>query len=508
MDDAPLSATANIEGYVPFPDERIENYVEAGHWEGLTVHGVVDRVADGTPDRRAIVGPDREVTYGDLAANSRRLAGVFRAELGLEPDDLVTFQLPNCIEFVEAFLACSRLGVVPAFVLPRHREQELRHVVDLTESRAVVTAGGGGSGFDYVGLVDSIADDYDHLSARIAVTTDGSDAPAGWHDFGAMRDRGDPDAVADVDVNPCNPGLLMLSGGTSGLPKAIPRTHNDYVYLWKHIAREMGVNPDWTLVAGLPIPHSFAFGYVLGAALWSGASIAVEPSLKPDSLIRLVGRVDGDVITLVPKQLGDFLDGDADDVLSTLRVVCSGGQKVPPELVRRVADRWNAGFCNVFGMGEGPQVITRPDDPLDVQATTVGRPLGPGEELGIRDDDGAEVPRGELGELVVRGPGVFTGYLRNAAANAKSFDEGGLVPHRRRLLEASRRHLRGVGPAGRHDQPRGRDDIRAGHRGRARRTPEGRRRGRGRRPRRVAGRARRRGGRTPRRRRLPSRSTR
>jgi non-ribosomal peptide synthetase component E (peptide arylation enzyme) len=421
MDDAPLSATADIEGYVPFPDERIENYVEAGHWEGLTFHGVVDRVADETPDKRAIVGPDREVTYGDLAANSRRLAGAFRA-LSLDPDDMVTFQLPNCIEFVEAFLACSRLGVVPAFVLPRHREQELRHVVDLTESRAVVTVGNREKGFDYVGLVDRIADDYDHLEARVAVTADGTDAPAGWHDFGAMRDQGEE--VAGDDVNPCNPGLLMLSGGTSGLPKAIPRTHNDYVYLWKHIAREMGVDADWTLVAGLPIPHSFAFGYVLGAALWAGASVAVDPALKPDSLIRLVDRVDGDVITLVPKQLGDFLDADADGTLSTLRVVCSGGQKVPPELVRRVADRWNAGFCNVFGMGEGPQVITRPDDPLDVQATTVGRPLGPGEELRIVDD-GAEVPRGDLGELVVRGPGVFTGYLRNEDANAKSFDEGG-----------------------------------------------------------------------------------
>jgi non-ribosomal peptide synthetase component E (peptide arylation enzyme) len=76
-------------------------------------------------------------------------------------------------------------------------------------------------------------------------------------------------------------------------------------------------------------------------------------------------------------------------------------------------------------MGEGAQVISRPDDPLEVQATTVGRPIGPGDELRILDDEGQPAPQGDLGELVVRGPGVFTGYLRNDAANEKSFDEEG-----------------------------------------------------------------------------------
>jgi non-ribosomal peptide synthetase component E (peptide arylation enzyme) len=424
MDGRPDTVTADIEGYVPFPDDRIRRYVDEGHWRGLTFHAVVDRVADETPSRRAVIGPTRELSYGELAANSRRLAGAFRDDLGLRADDLVTLQLPNCVEFAEVFLACSRLGVVPALVLPRHREQELRHIVDLTESRAVVTVDDRYDlGFDYVDLVDGIVDDYDHLDARVAITADESEPPTGWHDLAAMRERGDE--TIGTDVNPCNPGLFMLSGGTSGLPKAIPRTHNDYVYLWEHIAAEMGVDADWTLVAGLPVPHSFAFGYVFGAALWAGAAFAVEPRLKPEPLIELVDRVDGDVITLIPKQLIDFLEAGDDATLSTLRVVGSGGQKVPPDLVRRVADRWDAGFCNVFGMGEGAQVITRPDDPLEVQATTVGRPIGPGDELRILDEEGQPVPQGDLGELVVRGPGVFTGYLRNDAANETSFDEEG-----------------------------------------------------------------------------------
>lgn len=428
MDHPSATSTADIRGYVPFPDERIRQYLDGGQWRNMTFHDVVDRVAAEDPDRPAVTGPDRDLTYGELARNSRRIAGTLHGDLGLGPDDLVTFQLPNCVEFVEAFLACSRIGVAPALVLPRHREQELRHVVGLTESRAVVTVDDRYDlGFDYAGLVDDVAGDYDHLDHRIAVTADG-DPRDGWHDLGAMRDDDDGvELVESIDVNPCNPGLLMLSGGTSGLPKAIPRTHNDYGYLWERIADAMGVEADWTLVAGLPVPHSFAFGYVMGAALWAGASFAVDPDLKPESIMALVDRVEGDVTTLIPKQLIDLLEHDDADRydLSTLRVVCSGGQKVPPDVTRRVVDRWNVGFCHVFGMGEGAQIITRPDDPLEVQANTVGRPLGPADEVRIVDADGTDLPQGEPGELVVRGPGVFTGYLRNEAANAEDFDSGG-----------------------------------------------------------------------------------
>lgn len=427
------TATADVGGYEPFPDERIRRYLDAGYWRNLTFHDVVDRAAAETPDRPAVTGPERSLTYAELAAASERIAAGLRA-LGLGPDDLLAIQLPNCVEFVEVFLACSRVGAAPALVLPRHRERELRHVLDLTDSVAVVTdAGRYDLGFDYAGLVEAVAGDYDHLAHRVAVTADGSAPPAGWQDLSALRADGagavdGPDGESDLDgvtVNPCNPGLLMLSGGTSGLPKAIPRTHNDYVYLWEHIARSMGVESDWSLVAGLPVPHSFAFGYVMGAGLWAGAEVVVEPTLKPGPVVDAIDRTGGDLTTLIPKQLVDFLDADADGRLATLEVVCSGGQKVPPEITRRVVDRWDVGFCHVFGMGEGAQIITRPDDPLEVQAETVGRPVGPGDEVRVLAEDGHEAPDGEPGELAVRGPGVFTGYLRNPGANAADFDDEG-----------------------------------------------------------------------------------
>lgn len=423
---APTTSTADIEGYVPHPDERIQRYVAAGYWRNRRLHDLVDRVASEAPDRTAVVGPDRQVTYGELAERTRSLAAGFATELGLEPHDRITLQVPNSVEFVETAVACSRLSVVPAFVLPRHRRREAEHVARLTRSRAVVTdAGRYRPDVDY----PSCYAEAGPLEHRIGVTADGKAPPEGWISFEELRASGvDADETLEgVAVNPNDPALVMLSGGTSGLPKGIPRTHNDYGYQWERIADALGIGAGWTCLPGIPLGHSFGTGYVLGAALWAGGAIAVEPRLKPDTLLEAIDRTRADLTALIPKQLIDLLEHDEAEAhdLTTLRVVSSGGQKVPPELSRRVVERWGVGFSHVYGMGEGPQIISRPTDPLEVQLETVGRPLSDGDEIRLLDSEGAPVGEGERGELVFRGPGVASAYLDNPEATAAAFEPGG-----------------------------------------------------------------------------------
>ncbi|MDX1745407.1 MAG: AMP-binding protein, partial [Halobacteriales archaeon] len=282
----PTASTARIDGYVPFPEERIAAYVEAGRWRNQPFHAILDAHAVDRPDAPAVVGPDRSLTYVELAERTRQIAsGLFDAGVG--PHDRVAIQLPNCVGFLEAFFACSRVGAIPVLLLPRHREREARHLVELTGSKAVVTVADPDEGFDYIGLYDDLVEDIEALTERVAVVPDGGTAPPDWTDLSTMAGSADPD---EVTVNPNDPGLMMLSGGTSGLPKAIPRTHNDYAYLWEHIADRMAIDPSWTLVPGVPLPHSFAFGYIMGAAIWAGATVAVEPRLKPLPLMNLIDR--------------------------------------------------------------------------------------------------------------------------------------------------------------------------------------------------------------------------
>lgn len=422
------SATIDIDGYVPFPEERSRQYIEDGLWHNMTFHDVLDRVADEHPDRTAVLGPHRELSYGELQRRTRELATGLVDELGLEVGDMAVFQFPNCTEFVEAFFACSRAGVVPVMLLPRHRAAEATHVTNLTDAKAIFTAGDRYEmGFDHVDLVDSIEDDCDTLEHKVAVCDD--EVPAGWHSYDGLFDAGDTGALDDVDVNPNDPGVMLLSGGTTGMPKGIPRTHNDYVFQWEYMATVSEVEPDWVSFPSVPIGHNASLNCIVGANFWAGATLAVEPDLKPESLMALIERVGGNYTLPIPTQLIDILEHPklSEYDLSSLEVVVSGGQKVRPKAVYEFVDRWDVGFENIFGMAEGPLICTRPDDDVDVQAHTVGRPIAThADEVRIVDERREEeVPQGEAGELAVRGPGYFTGYFRNEEENAENFDDDG-----------------------------------------------------------------------------------
>lgn len=429
--EGPSDRAKGLDGYVPFPDERAGEYVEEGYWRNLRFHDVLDEAAAERPEATAVVDPYREVTYDELAANSRRLAAFLSEELDLEPLDRVGFQLPNRAEFVEAFFACSRVGAVPVMLLPRHRRAEVEHVLETTDAKVYLTLASD-EGFDFVELGDAVADILPSLDHRIAVG-DGRSVPDGWHAFDDVTsDAGYDeyrDEVAAIDVNPCDPGVFLLSGGTTGMPKAIPRTHNDYVFQWEHMAKAVGVEADWTGFASVPLAHNASLVCVAGPSIWRGATLALEPELKPEPLMDLIERTDGSFSLPIPTQLIDVLEHPNRDEydLTSLKVLISGGQKVPPRVVYDSVEAWDVDFCNIFGMAEGPIIVTRPEQDVDVQARTVGYPLHPeADDVRLVDqaDRSTEVPWGEKGELSVRGPGCFTGYFRNPEENRENFADG------------------------------------------------------------------------------------
>jgi 2,3-dihydroxybenzoate-AMP ligase len=433
MEDEPTD-TASLTGYVPFESERQQEYLDAGYWRDLTFHEVVDHHVSKTPDRTAVIGPQRELTYAELEANSRHIASYFVGELGLQPNERIVLQTPNCVEFLELFFACSRVGVIPVMVLPRHRRAEAHHVVDLVDARAyVVDDSRYETGFNYVSLAEDVRNEHESLDHCIALTDNGEAAPEGWTSLDEMcvekwHDQ-HGDLIASRDVDPSLPGVMLLSGGTTGMPKGIPRTHNDYIFQWEHMAEIAGVEEDWVAFPSVPIGHNASLNCIVGAAFWRGATVAVEPARKPESLMAFIERVEGNYTLPMPTQILDILNHPSyDDYdLTSLNVLVSGGQNVPPNAVYEAVEQWEVGFCTIFGMAEGPLICTRPDDDIDIQAHTVGTPIAPeADEVKIVDTDREnEVPMGEPGELTVRGPGYFTGYFRNETENTENFADGG-----------------------------------------------------------------------------------
>jgi len=222
--------------------------------------------------------------------------------------------------------------------------------------------------------------------------------------------------------------LFLLSGGTTGVPKLIPRTHDDYALNLRESARLCGFNADTSYLAALPAAHNFPLGCpgILGT-LSAGGRVVMAPTPDADAALSLIERERVTATALVPALAIRWMEspqaGERD--LSSLKLLQVGGQRFQPEHAGLVGPRLGCTLQQVFGMAEGLLNYTRPDDPAEVIVETQGRPLLPQDELRIVDRDERDVAPGAAGELLTRGPYTIRGYFKAADHNARSFTPDG-----------------------------------------------------------------------------------
>ena len=222
--------------------------------------------------------------------------------------------------------------------------------------------------------------------------------------------------------------MLLISGGTTGTPKLIPRTHNDYVYNATASAELCGLTADDVYMVALPAAHNFPLACpgLLGAVA-VGATTVFLANPSPESAFGAIARHGVTVTALVPALANLWAQATEwePQAPTSLRLLQVGGAKLEAGDAQRVRETLTPGLQQVFGMAEGLLNYTRPGDPPDIVEGTQGRPLCVDDELLIVDEAGRPVPAGAEGELLVRGPYTFNGYFRADEANARSFDPAG-----------------------------------------------------------------------------------
>lgn len=415
-------------GVVPWPDDLAKEYVAKGYWRRRPLGALMWEWADAFGTRVALVDGDRRITYRELAETSDRLAeGLSRT--GLERGDTILVQLPNCWEFFALVLACARLGVAPVLALPPHREHELTYMARLAEVSAVVTSGLW-RGFDHQSLAEDVARDRGD-GCRVLIV--GDTVRPGHVDVRAlMAPAGDPDErrrrLDSVAPTADEVLLFLLSGGTTGLPKIIARTHNDYEYNARRSGEVCGYGADTVYLAVLPVAHNFALASpgVL-AALMSGGRAVLLPSPQPEAAFAAVERERATVTSLVPAVARRWLETfePARHDLSSLKVLQVGGSVLSPTEARSLMAGLGCRLQQVFGMAEGLLNYTRLDDPDDLVVTTQGRPICPDDEVLVVDEDDVPVPHGRPGRLLTRGPYTPRGYFAAPEHNARAFTADG-----------------------------------------------------------------------------------
>jgi 2,3-dihydroxybenzoate-AMP ligase len=403
-----------------WPPEFAERYRAAGHWRGQTFGQMLRERAGRHPHRTAVVDPagdGRRWTYAELDGRADRLAAGLLAA-GVGRGDRVVVQLPNIAEFFETVFALFRIGALPVFALPAHRDTEITHFCAIAEAVAYVVADVH-EGYDYRDLATRVRARSPFLRHVFVV----GDA-AGHTPYADLpRDPVPHDGPDAGDL-----AFLQLSGGSTGVPKLIPRTHDDYLYSVRASNEICAVDENSVYLVALPAAHNFPLSSPgsLGA-LAAGGRVVLCPRPDPDTAFPLIQREGVTHTGLVPPLALAWTEAAARarHDLASLDVLLVGGAKFSEEAARRVRPALGCTLQQVFGMAEGLVNYTRLDDDEETVVTTQGRPVSPDDEIRVVDDTDRDVPPGETGHLLTRGPYTIRGYWRAPEHDARSFTDDG-----------------------------------------------------------------------------------
>ena len=369
-------------------------------------------------DRPVFAG--REVGYAELVERLRRLAGSLSGE-GVKAGDRVALFAPNGIEFYEASFALAALGAILVPLNLRLSSRELR--VILEDSAAVLLLR---AGVEHEALDAALAE----LEAPLRVRSLASDEGA----WGELADGALEDLPRDVPEDAV--AQLYYTSGTTGRPKGVPLTH---AQIGAHAAaciREFELSPEDVWGHFAPMFH-LADAWSTFAVSFAGGRHAFLPRFSGEAAFSLIEEARVSVTNMVPTMLNLMLHEDAASRrdLSSMRLLLSGGAPIAPELVRRLEALFGCTYAQTYGLTEtSPYLTVSLPTPAQLELSVeerarararTGRPFG-GIELKLVDEGGREVPADDrsVGEILARGPWVFSGYWERPEETAAAFTDG------------------------------------------------------------------------------------
>ncbi|OPY85311.1 MAG: 2,3-dihydroxybenzoate-AMP ligase [Syntrophorhabdus sp. PtaU1.Bin153] len=417
-----------MQGHVPYPDEFVKRYREKGYWLDKTLGDDFDEFTGKYKNRVAVSAAGKHVTYSEMAKNVNRLALHF-VEKGLRTYDTAILQLPNELEFIYCFFALVKIGVVPIMSLPAHRDAEITFFAQFAGAKAH--------------FMPASFKDFSHQEMSRQAR-----AKAPSLEFGFVSGKGvEPGFISISELladrieerihveslkryrpNPMEPGVIQLSGGTTGVPKLIARIHNDYTLNYRGIAKEINVTKDTVTGIAIPVNHNFALACpgVLGT-LYHGGRVVLIPTPRNDVVLQ---AIQNEKITLMPTPPALLIRWMEDPDLarydiSSLEWVIAGGARLNAEVAKKIKPVLGCNYFQNLGMAEGMAFWSRPGDDEDLLLNSQGAPLFDDDEIRIVDENERDVPYGERGELLVRGPNTIRGYFNAPEYNKKAFTADG-----------------------------------------------------------------------------------
>jgi len=416
-----------IEGFEPYRPEDIEKYNKYRWWLGMTWGDMFNKATDLYPDKVGLVDDTHRFTYRELRDKVDSLAVGFM-NLGIRERQFVLLQIPNWHEFILVFYSLQKIGAIPVLLISRHGLAEIQHISALTEPVAWI----GPRQYkkiDFLPMLNEVMKKNKSLRHLVSVRSqdDGLFTP-----LESLMASGKP-AAAELNAvdarrpDPMEVSIILLTGGTTGMPKAVPRTHNDYISSVEYHSRAWEITSEDTILSAAPVSHAQAMHNGVSSAFLNFCKYVITDSTVAEDICRVIEREKVTAFPTVPTLVQRILNLEnlRDYNLSSLRKIYCGGAPSKPDMVRSVYEKIGCKFVNTLGSSEGLGSMTRLNSDLDTICNTVGRKDCPYAQYKVVDLNGKEMPPGHEGELLAKGPGIFTGYFKSHEDNLNAFTGDG-----------------------------------------------------------------------------------
>lgn len=406
--------------FVPFPQERAEIYIKEGLWQGESMFDFFEKSCRQYANNVALVQGNKNVSYKELFENVMYWTQWLH-EQGFRKNDLVVLQSANVLEFFYILFGLYRIGAIPIFCLDGHRSYEIGNIAKYSKAKGYIRIRKQGKAeLSARAIVDLFSENLPELV--LVRTIDHGE------EVGRNLADGIPNNSCFESSDPKSVAFLQLSGGTTGLPKLIPRTHDDYLYSVRESALVAGLSESTKHMLVLPVSHNYAMsspGFL--GVLHVGATLVIAENGSPEECFALIEKHRITQVSLVPSLVLMWLNSSlkTDFDLSSLEVVQVGGAKFSAEIASRLLDTWDVVLQQVYGMAEGLVNFTHLSDSREVQVNTQGKRLSSYDEIRILDTQGKELSIGEIGVITTRGPYTINGYFASEDVNRRSFTKDG-----------------------------------------------------------------------------------
>jgi len=393
---------------------------------GDTVGAFIEKWAGEMPDREALVSEDRRITWGKLHDITDRIAGGF-LRLGLKKGDRLALLGANDVQAILSWLAAAKIGVIPVAINPRYRRQEIEYILKDAGASAVVTRCYY-EGFSLIDLMVKMKELIPNLHHIIVYP--GENAPSGVIPIEALMEEMDKTSIGSSRPKPTDILFILYTSGTTGIPKGVIHTHDTMLSCGKVLMEEAWhLTKDDIVLLAIPFAHMIGHEMLINVTIIVGAKIVLMESYDPIKFIDILEReritLFGGVPTmfLLPiLKVPDLKERD----LSSFRWAITSGFYAPPEQMKMIKESYGLEWLyQLLGSTEaGLMATTRKGDREEIAFNSLGRPIST-MTVKVIDEEGKELPVGEIGEICYKSPHLCIGYWNKPDKTAEDFDRDG-----------------------------------------------------------------------------------